>query len=160
MFIKTVLEAAFGFPNVLQIKKAALNHVDNVKSITSNVRFDFVGFTRKVESRELKHVLHSRTAWLTAENWIGNAVYAPNVNHYANQRETIITNADRIIHLKMSFKDLREVLFPSYEENMILDEEFLLLYDEYSSKNLTCDQPFFFFKGGRGERKKNNALFP
>ena len=61
----------------------------------------------------------------------------------------------------MSFKDLREVLFPSYEENMILDEEFLLLYDEYSSKNLTCDQPFFFFfKGGRGERKKNNALFP
>ena len=35
----------------------------------------------------------------------------------------------------MSFKDLREVLFLSYEENMILDEEFLLLYDEYSSKN-------------------------
>ena len=31
----------------------------------------------------------------------------------ANQRETI-TNADRIIHLKMSFKDLREVLFLSY----------------------------------------------
>ena len=36
----------------------------------------------------------------------------------------------------MSFKDLCEVLFPSYEaENMISDEEFLLLYDEYSSKN-------------------------
>ena len=152
MFIKTVLEAAFGFPNVLQIKKAALNHVDNVKSITSNVRFDFVGFTRKVESRELKHVLHSRTAWLTAD-WIGDAVYAPNANHYANQRETI-TNADRIIHLKMSFKDLREVLFPSYEENMILDEEFLLLYDEYSSKNLTCDQPFFFFFQGRTRREE------
>ena len=31
----------------------------------------------------------------------------------------------------MSFK----VLFLSYEENMISDEEFLLLYDEYSSKN-------------------------
>ena len=58
----------------------------------------------------------------------------PNANHQANQRETI-TNADRIIHLKMSFKDLREVLFLSYEENMISDEEFLLLYDEYSSKN-------------------------
>ena len=43
-------------------------------------------------------------------------------------------NADRIIHLKISFKDLREVLFLSYEENMISDEEFLLLYDEYSSK--------------------------
>ena len=55
----------------------------------------------------------------------------------------------------MSFKDLREVLFPSYEENMILDEEFLLLYDEYSSKNLTCDQPFFFFQGRtRREEKK------
>ena len=36
---------------------------------------------------------------------------------------------------EMSFKDLREVLFLSYEENMISDEEFLLLYDEYSSKN-------------------------
>ena len=35
----------------------------------------------------------------------------------------------------MSFKDLREVLFLSYEENMISDEEFLFLYDEYSSKN-------------------------
>ena len=53
MFIKTVLEAALGFPNVLHFKKKALNHVDNVDSITSNVRFDFVGFTRKVESKEL-----------------------------------------------------------------------------------------------------------
>ena len=35
----------------------------------------------------------------------------------------------------MSFKGLREVLFLSYEENIISDEEFLLLYDEYSSKN-------------------------
>ena len=35
----------------------------------------------------------------------------------------------------MPFKDLREVLFLSYEENMISDEELLLLYDEYSSKN-------------------------
>ena len=35
----------------------------------------------------------------------------------------------------MAFKDLREVLFFSFEENMISDEEFLLLYDEYSSKN-------------------------
>ena len=40
----------------------------------------------------------------------------------ANQRETI-TNADRIIHLKMSFKDLSEVLFLSYEENVISEEE-------------------------------------
>ena len=35
----------------------------------------------------------------------------------------------------MSFIDLREVLFLSFEENMISDEEFLLFYDEYSSKN-------------------------
>ena len=35
----------------------------------------------------------------------------------------------------MSFKDLREVSFLSYEKNMISDEEFLLLCDEYSSKN-------------------------
>ena len=40
-----------------------------------------------------------------------------------------------IIQLKMPFKDLRRVLFHCYEENMISDEEFLLLYDEYSSKN-------------------------
>ena len=50
MFIKTVLEAVFGFPNIFQITKAALYHVDNIKSITSNVRFDFVGFTSRVES--------------------------------------------------------------------------------------------------------------
>ena len=30
MFIKTALEAAFGFPSVLQITKAALNHIDNI----------------------------------------------------------------------------------------------------------------------------------
>ena len=35
----------------------------------------------------------------------------------------------------MSFKDLREALLLSYEENTISDEAFLLLYDEYSSKN-------------------------
>ena len=35
----------------------------------------------------------------------------------------------------MPFKDLSEVLFLSYEENTISDEELLLLYDEYSSKN-------------------------
>ena len=35
----------------------------------------------------------------------------------------------------MSFKDLRKALMLSYEENIISDEEFLLLYDEYSSKN-------------------------
>ena len=35
----------------------------------------------------------------------------------------------------MSFKDLRQFLFLSYEENMISDEEVLLLWDEYSSKN-------------------------
>ena len=35
----------------------------------------------------------------------------------------------------MSFKDLREVLFVSYEENMLSGEEFILLYDKFSSKN-------------------------
>ena len=35
----------------------------------------------------------------------------------------------------MSFKDLREALLLSYEESTISDEEFLLLCDEYSSKN-------------------------
>ena len=35
----------------------------------------------------------------------------------------------------MPFKDLREVLFLCHEENMISDEEFLLLNNEYSSKN-------------------------
>ena len=53
MFIKTVLEAAFGFPNILQISKAALNHVNNiehVEKITRNVTFDFVAFTCRVAS--------------------------------------------------------------------------------------------------------------
>ena len=49
-FIKTVFEAAFGFHNILQITKAALNHVDNIESITSDpVGFDFIGFNRRVE---------------------------------------------------------------------------------------------------------------
>ena len=52
MLINTVLEAAFSFPNILlQVTKAALNHVDNiehVEKITRNVRFYFVGFTRRV----------------------------------------------------------------------------------------------------------------
>ena len=46
-----------------------------------------------------------------------------------------MTNADRIIQIKMPFKDLRQVLFLSYEENMISDEEVQLWCDEYSSKN-------------------------
>ena len=45
------------------------------------------------------------------------------------ERETI-TNADRIIQLKMSVKDLSEVSFLSFEEKMISDEVFLLLYGE------------------------------
>ena len=36
----------------------------------------------------------------------------------------------------MSYKDLGEALLLSNEENIISDEEFLLLYDEYSLKNL------------------------
>ena len=68
------------------------------------------------------------------QNWIGDSVCETNANHQAKQRETI-TNADRIIQLKMSIKDLRQVSFLSYEENMISDEEVLLLCDEYSSKN-------------------------
>ena len=30
--------------------KVASNHVDNIESIASNVKFDFLGFTRRVES--------------------------------------------------------------------------------------------------------------
>ena len=41
----------------------------------------------------------------------------------------------------MSFKDLREVLFLSYEENVISDEEFLRLYNEYSSKKPELEPP-------------------
>ena len=38
MFIKTVLDVAFGFSKIY-ILEAALNHVDSIKS---NVKFDFV----------------------------------------------------------------------------------------------------------------------
>ena len=62
-------------------------------------------------------------------------VCVANANHLKAKTRENITNSDRIIHLKMSFKDLCEFLLLSYEENMISDEEFLLLYDEYSSKN-------------------------
>ena len=35
----------------------------------------------------------------------------------------------------MFLKDLQAVLLLSYQESMILEEEFVVLYDEYSSKN-------------------------
>ena len=37
-----------------------------------------------INSRELKHqkfLIHERTAWLAGQNWIGDAVCAPNANH-------------------------------------------------------------------------------
>ena len=33
--------------------KVASNHVDNIESIASNVKFDFLGFTRRVELSRL-----------------------------------------------------------------------------------------------------------
>ena len=47
------LKLSFPRQYILQITKAALNHVDNiehVESITRNVRFDFVGFISRVPS--------------------------------------------------------------------------------------------------------------
>ena len=59
----------------------------------------------------------------------------------------------------MSFKELREALLLSYEENTISDEEFLLLYDEYSSKNPEFEysnyEPFDLDKLGDAECKVN-----
>ena len=66
MFIKTVLEAAFGFPNLLQITKAALNHVNNIESITSNVRFEFVSFTRRVESIIVTSMVNIGALWCSS----------------------------------------------------------------------------------------------
>ena len=58
----------------------------------------------------------------------------------------------------MSFKDLREALLFSYEENTIFDEEFLLLYEEYFSKNPEfeySDARFDLDKLGDAECKAN-----
>ena len=47
----------------------------------------------------------------------------------------------------MFLKDLQAVLLLSYQESMILEEEFVGLYDEYSSKN-----PQFCEACGRSSR--------
>ena len=84
------------------------------------------------EIKELKHqtfLFHKQHGW-PRRTGSGTRFTCQNANHWANQCETI-TKAYRIIHLKLSFKSLCEVLFLSYEENMISDKEFVLMYDEY-----------------------------
>ena len=48
MFIETVFEAPFSFPNVLLITWTTLSHVDSVGSSTSYMRFDMVRFTLRL----------------------------------------------------------------------------------------------------------------
>ena len=56
MFVKTgSLRRRLVSPIYCKITKAPLNHVDSIESITSNVRFDFVGLTRGVESIIVKN---------------------------------------------------------------------------------------------------------
>ena len=45
MFVKSVREASLSFTYVLKIATVTLHHVDNVFSVTSNVRSDEVRFT-------------------------------------------------------------------------------------------------------------------
>ena len=49
-FIKTVFEATFSFSNILYITQATLNQIDNIKSFTSDMRFDVVGLTCRMKS--------------------------------------------------------------------------------------------------------------
>lgn len=44
--MKLRFEAAFGFLDILQIIKAALNHVDNIAGITSTVLVDLLTFAK------------------------------------------------------------------------------------------------------------------
>ena len=60
-------------------------------------------------------------------------------------KRTILREDDGILGgctfcLSMAFKDLRNSLIISYDDGFIDDEEFVLLYDLYSSKDL--DFPF------------------
>ena len=45
MFIKTVFEATVSFSNILYITQATLNQIDNIKSFTSDMRFNVMGLT-------------------------------------------------------------------------------------------------------------------
>ena len=81
--------------------------------------------------RELKHqtfLIHERHGW---PRRTGSGT------RFACQMQIIKQNNVKPSRTptKMPFKDLSEVLFSSYEENMISDEKLLLLCDEYSSKN-------------------------
>ena len=52
VFIKTVFEATFSFSNMLQITQATWNQIDNIKSFTSDMRFDVVGLTCRLRLRQ------------------------------------------------------------------------------------------------------------
>ena len=50
VFIKKVFKATFSFSNILEITQATLNQIDNIKSFTSDMRFDVVGLTCRMKS--------------------------------------------------------------------------------------------------------------
>ena len=50
MFIKTVFKTTFGLSDVLKITFSALNHVNNIRGFTSNMRFDFKRLSSTIKS--------------------------------------------------------------------------------------------------------------
>ena len=49
MFIETVFKTTFGLSDVLKITFSALNHVNNIRGFTSNMRFDFKGLSSTIK---------------------------------------------------------------------------------------------------------------
>ena len=50
VFVKTVFEATSSFSNILQTTQATLDQIDNIKSFTSDMKFDVVSLTCRMKS--------------------------------------------------------------------------------------------------------------
>ena len=60
MFIETVFKTTFGLSDVLKITFSALNHVNNIRGFTSNMRFDFKGLSSTTKSVLITAILNKR----------------------------------------------------------------------------------------------------
>ena len=50
VFIKTIFKATFDFSDILKIAQFTLNHVNNIECVASDVKFNYMAFTRRMKS--------------------------------------------------------------------------------------------------------------
>ena len=66
MFIETVFKTTFGFSDELKITCSALNHVNNIRGLTSNMWFDIKGLSSTIKSVLITAILNKKTGGATS----------------------------------------------------------------------------------------------